>query len=306
MEIGRLVDDATAQMPPNTSLAVRLPEVAAKKAAAARKDATLLPGLADREAEFRANLPRPVTPRVLQDQTEGLGARINWSRSSNAPNPPAVQQADEALRSDMGDMLTAAVPAVAGPKRESSIRRAIDQALADRVPQLDQRSPFGLGSTIAGTAAATAATALAGPGAGAMGAIGGAVAGNVLTNPRHLATAALMVKKAADRVAPLADTAAKLAPYATMETFLRIAGESAPPTGDEARTKGQIVTGAVKELLDQPAISHAPVAQIDQAIQQLVSDVSLLVGGTADATMAKARSPRLLQQLMASHATERP
>lgn len=246
----------------------------------------------DQQGQVMGYSPRDLSLRDVQRQKVELG-KAAYDRGAQLSEP--ARDLGRSQYSDLRDQLVAAEPGIAPLSADLSPRYAVQEAKTARVPVHARRDIVPMAGAVG--------SVVAGGGGGRR--LVAALTNMALTNPAVLSQAALTMDKAAQRVARLPKVAQTLAPYATMNTFAQtLAGET--PTGVEAKTRGQIVTGAVQELIDRPEFAPLPIEQKDQAIAQLVDDVSLLVGGTADATRLKSRSSTILKNLMASHATERP
>lgn len=293
-QIGTAVDASPARTTLSLSgMPASQAEIASSgKLTAANPDRANVKGRIEQFLEDPNIKDQPLSMRDIQNNKIEVG-RLAYDRA--AIPSQAASDANQALYKDLSATLTGNVPEVAGLNTELGPRYALQDAITHRVPVAERRDVVPMAGAVGAQAV----------GGGWGKRVVAAMVNAAITQPAVLSRAAITMDAAGKRVAALGKTARKLAPFATMDTFARVL-QGDTPTGDEARTRGQIVTGAVSELMDQPDFARLPLDQQDQAIQQLVEDVSLLVGGTADVTQTKARSTKVLKSLMASHATERP
>jgi hypothetical protein len=244
----------------------------------------------------RGTVPRDLSARDVQDMKVRLGKMLSSTFGKDNVTLPSVEM-NQAIRSDLRNVVAQAVPEVGPLNAELGPRYAVQDALEHRVPMFERQNQLsmraGLGAGVLG-------------GFGALpGRLAGALIGAAVDNPEVLSRAAIAMNQSAQRIQRLTKTAEKLAPFATGATFAKNIAQMAPSHG-AARERGQITTSAVDELTQTNAFRRLPVEQQDQEIQQLVSDVALLTGGVADITKLKARSPSIIKGLMATRTTERP
>ncbi len=291
--VGAAVDNSPAMetLSPATMPASQAEIAASGRLTAANPDRANVRTRVDQFLEDPNIKGQPLTMRQVQDNKVEVG-KLAYDRA--AQPSMAVSDANQAIYQDLRGVLDRNVPEVAPVNAQLTQLYPLRDALTHRVPVAARRDVV--------------------PMAGAVGAqvVGGggrrliaAVVNATITNPAVLSQAAITMDGASQRIARLGKTAEKLAPFVVPQTLLRNVAQQKPAAAD-ARERGQITTGAVDELTRSSEFQRLPVEQQDQQIQQLVSDVALLTGGVADVTKLKARSPRIIKGLMASHSTEKP
>jgi hypothetical protein len=237
--------------------------------------------------------PKDIPVRQVQDMKVRLNQML--ANKFGEQIPQGATELHQAKRADLRANVAAAVPEVAPLNADLSRRYAVQDALEHRVPVAERHNVIplraGIGAMLSG-------------GVGAAKALTGAVLGMAVDNPALLSQAAIRIDQAAKRLAPLAKTVNSLTPYANMATFGRLVA-SHEPAADEARTRGQLVTDAVKEYLASAEATQSPQA-LTAGVRQVVDDVSLLAGGVAAVTRTKDRAADHVRELWRSHTTEVP